>query len=276
MPSRKTFTAPTARLSYLEWNEGQKPLLLLHGMADHAMVWYSLGNYLQKDYHIIAPDLRGHGESEKLETGYAFKDYIADLEALMDFLGWEEASIVSHSWSAKLAALWATEHPERFDRLILVDPFFIDSMPSWTRLTFPILYRVLPFLKITNSFSSHEKIEKIARGLKQYRGWSELQKQVFQNAIEQKPDGTWSSKFTPRARDEIFNDVQRVAGLTRPLDIPTLLITPEKGINRAGWQIKPYRKYLTNLQIETVPGNHWPFLVRPDAFNEAIERFLNE
>ncbi len=274
MLSRQTFQAPTARLSYLEWNEGQKPLLLLHGMADHALVWSSLGNYLQKDYHIIAPDLRGHGESEKLETGYKFKDYIADLEDLMNFLGWEKASVIGHSWSAKLAAIWATEHPKRFDRLILVDPFFIGSMPSWMGLTFPILYRILPFLKITGSFSSYEEIEKTARGLKQYRGWTELQKLVFENAIERKPDGTWSSKFTTRARNEIFDDVMRVAGLTKPVDIPTLLITPEKGLNRTEWQIKPYKKYLKNLQIQTVPGNHWPFLVEPDAFNRAIEHFL--
>jgi pimeloyl-ACP methyl ester carboxylesterase len=274
MVSRKTFTSPTTRLSYLEWNEGQKPLLLLHGMADHALVWSSLGDYLRQDYHIIAPDLRGHGDSDKPKTGYKFIDYISDLEALIDFLGWEKVSVLGHSWSAKLVAIWATESPDRFDRLLLVDPFFIDSMPSGMKVTFPILYRVLPFLKITGCFSSYEKIEQIARGLKQYRGWSELQQRVFQNAIEEKPDGTWSSKFTPCAREEIFEDVMRVAGLTKPLEIPTLLIIPQKGLNRTPWQLAPYKTYLKNLQIQTVPGNHWPFLVEPEAFNGAIEHFL--
>ncbi|MEG3437455.1 alpha/beta hydrolase [Pannus brasiliensis CCIBt3594] len=274
MFSRKTFTSPTARLSYLEWNEGQKPLLLLHGMADHALVWSSLGDYLQKDYHIIAPDLRGHGESDKPKTGYKFRDYIEDLEALMDFLGWEKASILGHSWSAKLAAIWAGENPRRFDRMILVDPFFIGKMPSLIRLTFPILYEVLPFLKITRSFSSYEEIENTARQLKQYRGWSEFQEKVFKESIEQKNDGTWSGKFYRDAREEIFEDVMAVAGFTGSIDIPTLLITPEKGLNRTEWQIKPYKTYVKNLQIQTVPGNHWPFLVEPGAFDRAIEEFL--
>jgi pimeloyl-ACP methyl ester carboxylesterase len=48
---------------------------LLHGLADHSLVWSSLGDYLASDYQIIAPDLRGHGESDKPEFGYSFQNY---------------------------------------------------------------------------------------------------------------------------------------------------------------------------------------------------------
>ena len=80
VPLRQTLSLPDIQISYLEWNQGNVPLLLLHGLADHALVWSSLGNYLSEDYHIVAPDMRGHGESSKPDKGYTFTDAIADLE----------------------------------------------------------------------------------------------------------------------------------------------------------------------------------------------------
>ncbi|TRV44167.1 MAG: alpha/beta hydrolase [Microcystis panniformis Mp_MB_F_20051200_S9] len=275
MPQRQTFTNNSMAISYLQWSDRGMPLLLLHGMADHALVWSSLGDYLSSNYQVIAPDLRGHGESSKPATGYHFQDYISDLRALINHLGWTQAHILGHSWSAKIAAIWATQQPEVFKSLILVDPFFIDKMPSWIRITFPILYQVLPFLKITRSFDSYQSIEAIARQLKQYKGWSNLQQEVFKNAIEQKADGSWSSKFTLSARGEIFEDVMGFAGLTKTLDIPSLLILPQQGLNRTAWQIQSYKKYLTSLEIKKIPGNHWAFLGEPETFNQAVAEFLS-
>lgn len=63
------------------------------------------------------------------------------------------------------------------------------------------------------------------------------------------------------ARDEIFEEVMRVPGLAKYIDVPTLFIQLEKGVNRSELQIKPYRKYLRNLQMQKVPGNHWAFFV---------------
>jgi pimeloyl-ACP methyl ester carboxylesterase len=275
MPQRQTFTNNSMEISYFQWSDRGMPLLLLHGMADHALVWSSLGDYLSSNYQVIAPDLRGHGESGKPATGYHFQDYIGDLRALINHLGWTQAHILGHSWSAKIAAIWATQQPEVFKSLILVDPFFIDKMPSWIRITFPILYQVLPFLKITRSFDSYQSIEAIARQLKQYKGWSNLQQEVFKNAIEQKADGSWSSKFTLSARGEIFEDVMGFAGLTKTLDIPSLLILPQQGLNRTAWQIQSYKKYLTSLEIKKIPGNHWAFLGEPEIFNQAVAEFLS-
>jgi pimeloyl-ACP methyl ester carboxylesterase len=275
MPKRCTFTTNSIEISYLQWSDRGIPLLLLHGMADHALVWLSLGDYLSSNYQVIAPDLRGHGESSKPATGYHFQDYISDLEALINHLGWTQAHILGHSWSAKTAAIWATQRTELFKSLILVDPFFIDKMPDWISVTFPILYQVLPFLKITRSFDSYQAIEAIARQLKQYKGWSDLQQEVFKNAIEQKADGSWSSKFTLSAREKIFEDVMRFAGLTQSLNIPSLLILPQQGLNRTAWQIQSYKKYLTSLEIKKIPGNHWAFLGETVSFNQAVGDFLS-
>ncbi len=276
MPVRQTLSKSDIQLSYLEWHQGQEPLLLLHGLADNALVWSSLGDYLAADYHIVAPDMRGHGESSKPEDDYTFESAIADLEALMDRLGWSSAHVVSHSWTGKLAAIWARQHPERLRSMILVDPIFIWKMPSVFKLTFPLLYRVLPFLKSMGPFASYTEAEQQAQQLSQYQGWTDLHQQVFQAGIEQKPDGSWGSKFTITARDRIFEDVMRVAGLTQPIYLPTLFVQPQKGVNRQDWQLKPYKTHLKNLSICQVPGNHWPFLTQPEAFNQTVKAFLKQ
>ena len=274
MPTRQSLIQPELELSYLEWHQGKEPLILLHGLADSAWVWASLGDYLADSYQIIAPDLRGHGESSKPEISYSSNEIVADLEALMNSLGWENAHVLGHSWGAKIAAIWASNRPERFRSLILVDPFFIGKLPAWLKITFPLLYRVLPFLQGMGPFTNYEAAENLAKNLKQYRGWSPLQQKAFQESIEQKSDGTWRSKFTIYARDRIFEDVMKVDGLTRELTIPTLFIKPETGLNRTAWQLKPYRTYLLNLEIKEVPGNHWTFLVEPEIFNRTVASFL--
>ncbi|CEJ44313.1 alpha/beta fold hydrolase [Umezakia ovalisporum] len=276
MPLRQTLSKHDIELSYLEWKEGKKPLLLLHGLADNAVVWLRLGDELAPDYHIVAPDMRGHGQSSKPENDYTFASAIADLEALMDHLGWSCAQVVSHSWTGKLAAIWARENPQRLRSMVLVDPIFIWKMPSILRLTFPLLYRYLSFLKGMGPFASYLEAEAQARQLNQYQGWSSLQQQVFQAGIEEKVDGNWGSKFTIAARDGIFADVMCVPGFIYPIDTPTLFIQPEKGLNRQEWQIKPYKTHLQNFRLCEVPGNHWPFLTAPEAFNRTVAAFLAE
>ncbi len=288
---RHSYRRGEIEISYLEWDfsgdlsdqdssrdsiQVKKPLLLLHGLADCAVGWSSLGTYLADRYHVVAPDLRGHGESSKPDHGYSSAEIIADLEALMNHLGWKQAHILGHSWGGKLATIWATQNPQRFSSLILVDPFYVDKLPSWLKITFPLLYRVLPFLQGMGPFTSEEAAVKLAQNLKQYRQWTDLQQTTFQASIEPKPDGTWGSKFTTAARNQIFTDVMQQSGLTKPLAIPSLFIQPTEGLNRTQWQLKPYRRYLTNLEIQQVSGNHWVFLVNADQFNVQVARFLDQ
>lgn len=281
---RKTFqTSQGLEISYLEWKPSAKTspmkLLALHGMADHALVWDSLGASLGEQFHIIAPDLRGHGESSKpngQQQGYGFKDSIADLNELMAHLGWPAAHIMGHSWTGKMIAVWARQQPERFHSLLLIDPAFINSLPSWTKITFPLFYRILPFLKMLGPFESKAAAEAQARQLKQYADWTPLQQQVFEAAVEEKADGQWGSKFTIAAREPMFTDVMRVPGFTQAIDLPTLMVQPTGGINRSEGQLKPYRKYLSNLEVCTMETTHWPFLSMPEEFETAIAHFLHQ
>ena len=134
----------------------------------------------------------------------------------------------------------------------------------------------MPFLQGMGPFANQKEAEQLAQKLKQYRQWTPLQQQVFRETIEPKSDGTWGSKFTVAARNQIFTDVMQQSGLTKPLAIPALFIQPTLGLNRTQWQLKPYKTYLQNLEIKSVSGNHWVFLVNPDEFNRVVAEFLNK
>ena len=275
IPARKVLPLPDLNLSYLEWGQpGHIPVLLLHGLGDHALVWSSLAQQLADQYHLVALDLRGHGDSDKPDRGYTFAEITRDLEGLMDHLGWTQVHGIAHSWSAKLLPIWARTHPQRLRSMVLVDPFFMGKLPRFVNITFPILYRLLPFLQGMGPFPTYTAAQEQARQLNQYQGWSMLQQQVFAAGMEQKADGCWGSKFTVAARNLMFAESVAVNGLTEPLDVPTLLLLPAQGMNRRDWQIRPYRTYLRQLEMGNIPGNHWPFLVAPDAFNPVVDRFL--
>ena len=265
--------SPGITLTTREWVRGQTPLLCLHGLADQGLVWAEVAHNLT-GFHSLAPDLRGHGDSSKPARGYDFSSLIEDLESLLNDRGWTRVSVLAHSWGAKLALVWASQQPDRFDRLVLVDPFFVDRFPPIFRLTFPLLYATLPFLKTLGPFPTYKAAETLAKTLKQYRNWTPLQQALFHHSMTENPAGSWRSKFTQVVRNETFEDVLRVAGLTHDLDIPTLFIQPQGGINRTNWQLAPYRRYLKHLTIAPVPGNHWAFLVELESFLGAINPFL--
>ncbi|NET09674.1 MAG: alpha/beta hydrolase [Merismopedia sp. SIO2A8] len=277
-PTRQTLHLPTIDLSYLEWqpltSSATTPVLLLHGLADHAGVWRKLGEQLALTHPVVAPDLRGHGQSGKPDSGYAHTDILADLAALLDHLGWTTTHIVGHSWSAKLACIWATQSPERFRKLVLFDPAFTGKFPTWTRVTFPLFYRILPFLKMMGPFETYTQAEQQAKTLKQYKQWSLLQEAVFKEGMVKNADGTWSSQFCMAARDGVFEDFTQVSALTAPINIPTLLVRPEKGLNQRSFQLNPYKQFISNLEIQCVPGNHWAFTVDPNTVNPIMIHFL--
>ncbi|WP_204139723.1 alpha/beta fold hydrolase [Halomicronema sp. CCY15110] len=263
-------------LAYREAGEGL-PVVMLHGLADHSLVWQSLAQHLGDRYRCLAPDLRGHGDSSKPPASAYGARFIADdLEQFCVQLPLNTATVIAHSWAAKVALWWARQYPQRLRHLILVDPFFVNRLPVAFRPTFPILYRTLPFLKVMGPFADREQAQAVAQGLKQYRGWSAQQQAIFHAGMAQQTDGQWRSKFAIAARNGVFDDILQTAGLTEPLATPTTLLLPQQGLNRMAWQTRPYHQYLSNLEVQTIPGNHWPHLVEPETFNAAIAAELGK
>ena len=280
MPSMSDFESQqqpvtdAVTLAYRELGTGQ-PVIMLHGLADHSLVWYPLAVALRDRYRCLAPDLRGHGDSSKPAADqYEAARLATDLEQFCQRQGLGAVHVVAHSWAAKIALVWARQQPDRLKGLVLVDPFFVNRLSGAFRPTFPLLYRTLPFLKVMGPFATLEQATAIAQGLKQYRGWNAHQQAVFQTGMAAQADGQWRSKFAIAARNGVFADVVQTAGLTEPLTTPTALLLPEKGLNRMAWQMRPYHQYLTRLEVQTIPGNHWPHLVVPESCNAAVAAFL--
>lgn len=124
LQSRSRFlTANRLRLHLLEWGEGPRTVLLLHGFLEHAHAWDLLGPRLaEAGHHVFALDWRGHGDSEWVGAGgyYHFADYAADLAFLLRLLG-GRAALVAHSMGATAAMQYAGVEPERVTALALID-----------------------------------------------------------------------------------------------------------------------------------------------------------
>ena len=89
-PASHTFFSQRLRLHYVDWGNADKPpLLLIHGGRDHCRNWDWTAAALRNDWHIIAPDLRGHGDSQWSTDGsYSMAGYIYDLAQLIHGSGW--------------------------------------------------------------------------------------------------------------------------------------------------------------------------------------------
>lgn len=108
-------------LRTIEWGDGERTLLLVHGLGSNARGWWRVGPALaEAGFHVFAPDLRGHGDSPKAEH-YRVDHYAADLLALRD--RWDV--VVAHSLGGGSATAALKQKPDWTDRLVLMDPFLI-------------------------------------------------------------------------------------------------------------------------------------------------------
>jgi pimeloyl-ACP methyl ester carboxylesterase len=106
-------------LSVLDEGEGP-PVLLLHGFPDCANLWrHQISTLIDAGFRVVAPDLRGFGESDKPAEVEAYRvgKSVADLTKILDELGVEEARVVGHDWGAGVAWAFALMQPARVERL---------------------------------------------------------------------------------------------------------------------------------------------------------------
>lgn len=99
---------------------GQPPLVLLHGMLGSSRNWQTTGRELAARYHVFALDARNHGRSPH-DPEQSYAAMVEDLRGWLDGQGLERATIAGHSMGGKTAMLFACRHPQRVERLIVVD-----------------------------------------------------------------------------------------------------------------------------------------------------------
>jgi pimeloyl-ACP methyl ester carboxylesterase len=111
-------------LTISEAGRGGRPLLLVHGFTGARSDFEDfLVPLAERGWHVVAPDLRGHGESDQPteESAYSFERFADDLLALVDVLGWSRLVLLGHSMGGMVAQVLARRAPERLDALILMD-----------------------------------------------------------------------------------------------------------------------------------------------------------
>jgi pimeloyl-ACP methyl ester carboxylesterase len=105
-------------------------MVMIHGMTGNLAIWHlQIAPALMSEYRMTTYDLRGHGYSEVPPTGYTTADHAADLKGLLDALGIEKAHIIGHSFGADIALHFTILHPERVNRLVLVEPAIAALIP---------------------------------------------------------------------------------------------------------------------------------------------------
>lgn len=110
------------KLHYLEAGHG--PLvILLHGWPETSLAWHNTIAALMPYYHVVAPDLRGLGQSEHTKTGYDKKTIATDIKALIESFGEKHAIIIAHDMGGKAAYMMAHLYPQMISRLVLADCF---------------------------------------------------------------------------------------------------------------------------------------------------------
>lgn len=117
------------RLHYLTAGKGDL-LLLLHGYAQNSHMWRPLIPKLAKTHTVIAPDLRGFGESAKPDAGYDKKTMAQDVHALAASLGHPRAAVVGHDIGLMVAYAYAAQYPTEVERICLMDAF-LPGVGDW-------------------------------------------------------------------------------------------------------------------------------------------------
>ncbi len=129
--------------------EGTGPaLLLLHGMASSSRTWRDVIPLLTDRFTVIAPDLMGHGLSEKPVGDYSLGAFANGIRDLLEVLDVDQASVVGHSFGGGVAMQLAYQHPELCDRLVLVASGGLGREVNWMLrfLTLPGSEYVMPLI----------------------------------------------------------------------------------------------------------------------------------
>ena len=214
-------------------------IVFVHGYAGILESWEFQINHFARNYRVIAPDLRGHGQSDAPYTSYLMPELVADLHAIVEHLDVPERFIlVGHSFGGAICAEYANAHPERLDKLVLIataGEFPLPKIADWV-LRIP----TAPFRKLweyRNRWDAELHVVKrmMANNLRNWKGWD----------------------------------------LLRNISTPTLVVTGERDNYFPRWVFDEVGTTVPGAEIYDVgSAKHKVQLERHRAVNRAIERFI--
>ena len=266
MPRSEKFSCDGLRgveLHLLHWGDDDRPeLILLHGGGANAHWWDHMAPLLAKEYHVVALDFRGHGDSdhpEELKVG-AFSD---DLEALLEHLGSANAALVGHSMGAHVALDHAARHSET-RALVLIDLSRGASRRS----------RRSARLALSLRRTYHSRSEAVARFrfLPPSEHASEaLRESIARHSVREESGERFGFKFDPRW----FGLPARPRPDLSAVRCPTLLVRGAESalLTREGAESLAVEIGSSTL-VEIAGAGHHVHLDRPDALLREMIRFL--
>jgi lipase len=242
-----------------EWgNPAAQPLICLHGVTGHGERFKRLAEERWGDrFHVIAPDLRGHGRSG-YEPPWTFPTHVADLIETLDALGVDQADWVGHSFGGRLILELAARHPERIRRAVLLDPAI----------------QILPHIAL--AAADAERPDAVYASADEYADGrpASPREAVLEDArlhLETLADGRLRRRNCQAAAVSIFAELASDPPPPATLRAPTLLIhAPAYGLVRE----EQLAAYDDRVEALGVPGMH---MVMWDAFDEvadAVPQFL--
>ncbi|MEE3624342.1 alpha/beta hydrolase [Nitrospirillum sp. BR 11752] len=281
-PVSRFYFSDRLRLHYVEWGREDKPtLLLVHGGRDHCRSWDWVAEELVRDFHILAPDLRGHGDSAWSPGGaYTLAEVVADLVQLLRQRAGRKVVVMGHSYGGAAALFLASFYPELVERLAVVEG-------TWPlqelREQKPLPERFRAWVEKVHELS--------ARGPRKYQTLEEAEARMqaensFLSAeqahhltvhgLHRNEDGTYSWKFDNYVRTAFpFRiSVDELTELWAAVACPTLLVTGAKS-----WVQDPETNGAAALfkqgRTALIPdAGHWPHHDRLTEFLAVVRPFL--
>ena len=221
-PKSRTVTANGINLHYLDWGaEGNPPLVLLHGLRGHANVWADVAESLCGDYHVYALDQRGRGDTDHAPGGdYSTEAFVADLIGFVDAIGLDKFVLFGHSMGGRNSMAFAGGHPERLERLCIVDIGPRIEPAGGNRITEEL--RAIP-----PHFDSFEDALAHVQGGNRFASEAVMRRRLA-GQTRQLPDGKLGWKFDPEIREQRINGTAAPAADLWPalenITCPTLVV----------------------------------------------------
>lgn len=267
---RESFVNIAGRnLAWLDWGAHWPgaPVVCLHGAMSQSHVWDHLAAGLSDSRRVIAPDLRGHGDSEPaVPPAYALQHYRDDVVALMDRIQAGRFSVVGHSMGAVLGLILAGAYPDRIERLVVVD-----HEAKQLRAHREHLHAV--GTRGHNVLPDYESMDKVARAFAPDVG-DELLDWLMPYLFRRVPGG-YMLKWDPTTltMDDEWNAEPWLARIRCPV---LLVRGAESNVMRAD-VAESMAKRIDDCQVVTITGaGHQVMLQQPRTFEAVVSSFLME
>jgi pimeloyl-ACP methyl ester carboxylesterase len=245
------------------------PVLLVHGNGGHAHWWDPLVARFVPGFRLVAPDLRGHGESDwPAAPAYGIGDFSADLAAVVDQLAIERCAIIAHSMGARAAAWFTAQHPERVRGLALLDTTLagvdLETAQRWRgRVTGQRRGR---------SYASYAEAVGAFRFVPPEPGVAEhVRADLAHHAVRERTPGDWTYRFDRAVLSIAGDGAGDISALVANLRCPLWVGRGSASmvIRRREFDRHP------NAAVHVFAGAHHFFLSDPDPPGRALRRFLD-